>query len=196
MEQGSLEWFAVRLGKFTASTFGDLFAKDTTIAYQEAINRVVFERIAGESPESYSNEFMKRGADLEEEARKAYELETFNKVYIVGFVEHSEWVGGSPDGFVDKDGLLEIKVPKWNTLINYILKDMIPKDYIYQMQGNMFVAERQWCDFYVWHPKIKPLLKRINRDEKIIDEIKIKLEEVIAEAQKRIKKLTPNQEEK
>ena len=81
--QGTPEWDALRRGKFTASTFGYLFMAKTTKGYQEAINRVVFERIAGESPETYSNEFMKRGTELEAAARQAYELDTFNKIKTI-----------------------------------------------------------------------------------------------------------------
>ena len=91
--QGTDEWTALRLGKFTASCFSDLFAKETTIAYQSLINKVVYERITGEIPESYSNDYMTRGSELEAQARQAYELETFNKVKEVGFIEISEWVG-------------------------------------------------------------------------------------------------------
>jgi predicted phage-related endonuclease len=188
--QGTPEWDNLRRGKFTASTFSDLFMAKTTKGYQEAINKVVFERIAGESPETYSNDFMKRGSELELSARKSYELDTFNKVKEVGFIEYTEWVGGSPDGLIGEDGILEIKVPKWNTLMNYILDDKIPKDYLYQMQGNLFVSGRKWADFYVWHPKFQPLLKRVNRDEKMIEEIKLQLSIVINEAQTRIKKIT------
>ena len=187
--QGTDEWLAIRQGKFTASTLGDLFMKETTKGYQEAINKVVFERISGESPEVYSNEFMKRGTELEPIARQTYELETFNKVSIVGFIEHDEWIGGSPDGLIGKDGTLEIKVPKWNTLIGYILDDIIPKEYMYQMQGNLFVSERQWCDFYVWHPKFQPMLRRVNRDEKMIAEIQEKLKIAIEEVKQRIDKI-------
>lgn len=189
VEQGTPEWFACRMGFFTASNFSNLFSKETTIAYQGTINRIVYERLTGESPETYQNEFMKRGTDLEPQAREAYELETFNKVHQVGFIEFNDWIGGSPDGLIGKDGILEIKCPKWDTLISYHLSDKIPSEYMYQMQGNLWVADRHWCDFYVWHPKFKPLLKRVHRDAAVIEEIRKRLEVAIDEAQKRIKRL-------
>jgi len=55
-----------------------------------------------------------------------------------------------------------------------------------QMQGQMFVSGREWCDFFVYHPKLKPILKRVNRDEKMIQEISIKVLESISEVEKRI----------
>lgn len=190
--QGTPEWDTIRRGKFTASAFGDLFMAKSTKGYQEAINRVVFERISGESPETYSNDFMKRGTELEPIARQTYELGTFNKVKEIGFIEMDEWVGGSPDGLIGENGILEIKCPKWNTLIGYILDDNIPKDYMSQMQGNLYISGREWCDFYVYHPKFSPLLKRVMRDEKIIAEIHIKLGEAIEEAKQRIIKIKEN----
>jgi hypothetical protein len=92
VQQGTDEWLALRRGKFTASTFYDLFLKPETKTYQDAINRVVFERLTGESPESFQNEWMKRGNELEPQAIEAYELQTFSKVERVGFCEFSEWV--------------------------------------------------------------------------------------------------------
>ena len=184
--QGGDDWRAVKLGKFTSSKFINLFSKEATIAYQGLINKVVYERMVGESPKLYSGEYMEDGSELEPQARQAYELETFNKVKEVGFIEISEWVGCSPDGLIGKDGLVEIKCPKWSTLIDYHLSGKIPSNYMYQMQGQLYVSGRQWCDFYVWHPKFKPLLKRVERAENIITVIKEKLEIVIAEAEKRI----------
>lgn len=185
--QGSEDWMAIRRGKFTSSVMSDLFMKETTKGYQEAINRVVFERIAGVTPESYTNEYMERGKELEEQARQAYELTAFRKVKLVGFIEMNEWAGGSPDGLVGLDGSLEIKVPKWNTLMEYLLKDEIPKDYIIQIQSNLLFSERKWCDFFVYHPNFKPMLRRVDRDEAMIKSIKGKLDEAIAIAQQRIK---------
>ena len=187
--QGTPEWLALRCGKFTASTIGDLFMKDTTAGYQDAINQVVFERITGDVPESFSNDYMKRGTELEPLAREAYELHTFNNVEQVGFIEHDEWSGGSPDGLLGDKGMLEIKVPKWSTLIGYILDDVIPKKYMYQMQSNLLFSEREWYDYWVWHPKFTPMLRRVNRDEKMISDIQTKLNEAIEISKERIKRI-------
>lgn len=189
MEQHSPEWTAVRGGKFTASTFSSLFAKETTKEYQNLINQVVFERLTGETPESFESDWMKRGTELEPQALKGYEMLTFNTIRKVGFIELSEWTGCSPDGLIGEDGLVQIKCPKWSTLINYHLTGEIPRDYMIQMQGELFVTGRKWNDFFVYHPKLKPILKRVDRDEKMIDEIIGKLEIVIAEAKKRIERI-------
>jgi len=171
VEQGTDAWKKLRLGKFTSSTFSDLFAKEATATYQNAINKVVFERITGELPEFYTNKYMERGTELEAEARKSYEETTFTKVHQIGFVELSEWVGASPDGFIGKDGGVQIKCPIYSTLISYHLSGKVPTDYLYQMQGELWVTGRQWIDFYCYHPKLRPVIKRIFRDERIINDI-------------------------
>jgi len=188
--QGSDEWRKERSKHFTASNFSDLFMSKSTQGYNDIINQVAFERITDSMPEEYSNDYMKRGIELESFAREAYELQTFNKVTQVGFIELDEWIGASVDGLVGSDGLLEIKCPKWSTLMSYILNDSIPKGYIYQIQGQLYVTERSWCDFYAWHPTLKPFLRRVPRDEAIIAEIQTKLTEAIEEAKRRIERIS------
>lgn len=175
IQQNTPEWLQARLGKFTGSVFADLFAKPSTKTYQNAINKVVFERLTGELPESFSNDWTERGHLLEGEAIEAYELKTFTKVNKVGFVELNDWVGCSPDGLIGDNGMIQVKCPKFSTLIDYHLSGEVPSDYMIQMQGELLVSEREWNDFYVYHPKLKPILRRIYRDEaminKIIDEV-------------------------
>ena len=187
--QGTPEWLQVKAGKFSCSTFSDLFAKETTQAYQGAINDVVYGKLTGEPVESFSNDIMKRGNEMEPFAREAYEIETFNKVNQVGFIELNEWVGYSPDGLIGDDGLLEIKCPKHSTLIEYHLSQKIPTKYYWQMLGGMYVTGRLWCDYYVYHPKLKPLLIRLERNEADIKLLEQKLNEVIEIAKQRIEKL-------
>jgi hypothetical protein len=158
-----------------------------TKGYQDCVNTVVYERLTGDIPESYSNEWMQRGNDLEAEARTMYELETFNKVHIVGFVESDEWIGCSPDGLIGDKGLLQIKCPKYNTFINYALFHKAVEDYIIQCQGELLVTERNWNDLFIYHPKLQPLVYRIKRDEEIIKGIDTELKIAIELAKERIK---------
>lgn len=185
--QGSVEWHEYRRGKFTASNFDKLFMKKTTQGYNDLINTIVYERISGEIPESYENEWMRRGKELESEARESYERDTFSKVKQIGFVEFDDWIGCSPDGLVGEEGLLEIKCPKYNTFINYILFGKAKDEYIYQIQGELFVTNRKWSDLFIYHPKLNPLAIRIERDEKIIQEIQKELIVAIEIVKERIK---------
>jgi putative phage-type endonuclease len=164
VEQNTEEWMAMRLGKFTASMFADLMQTPSTLGYQKAINRVVYERATGEQPESFSNEYMDRGHELEPMAKEAYELLTFNTVSNGGFFEVNEWIGASPDGVVNNEGIVEIKAPAFNTMIDYIVKNELPKTYFWQVQGQLWVTGLQWCDFMAYHPKLKPVVVRVYPD--------------------------------
>lgn len=189
VEQNTEEWFNLRMGKFTASSFKDLFMAKTTKGYEKAIYKPVFERLTNESPESFSSDYMERGHELEPLAKECYEMETFSTVLNGGFFTLGEWVGASPDGLVGSDGILEIKSPAYNTMINYLLKKELPSIYKWQVQGQLFVTDRKWCDFMAYHPKLKPLILRIDRDEKMISELAVKLSESIEVAEDIINKI-------
>jgi putative phage-type endonuclease len=183
VQQNTEEWMELRRGKFTASTFKDLFAKETTAAYQKAIYRVAFEIATGEQPESFSNEYMERGHELEPAAIECYRMETFNDVEPGGFFEFNEYIGASPDGLIGSDGILEVKCPAYNTMIEYIIKQKLPSQYKWQVHGQLFVTGRKWCDFIAYHPKLKPVIIRIERDDDLMNELDQKLNESIEKVQ-------------
>lgn len=182
VDQNSEEWLSLRAGRFTASTFSDLFAKKETAAYRKAIRKVVFERLTGESPESFKNEYMERGHELEPLAREAYELYSFNSVRDGGFFELDEWTGASPDGLVDDDGQIEIKCPSYNVFIDYLISQALPAEYKYQVQGQLLVTGRKWCDFIAYHPKLPLVVVRVLPNPVIHEEIKGALKTAINEA--------------
>lgn len=184
------EWYNLRLGKFTASSFKDLFMSKTTKGYEKAIYKPVFERLTGELPESFSNEYMERGHELEPLAKDLYEMETFNIVQPGGFWALNDWIGASPDGLIGDDGIIEIKSPAFNTMISYLLKNQVPPIYKWQIYGQLWVTGRNWCDFMSFHPKLKPLIIRVERDESIITELQEKVFESISIAKDIIKKIS------
>ena len=188
IQQNSDDWFLLRLGKFTASTFKNLFAKPTTVAYQKEINRVVFERLTGKVPESFTNDYMQRGTELEPIAREAYEAQKFTVVQNGGFWG-DEWAGCSPDGLVEDQGLLEIKCPAFNTMIDYLLKQKLPSEYYYQVHGQMYITDRQWCDFVAFHPDLPIFILRIERSEEVCMQIQQQIDIAITESEKRLIKL-------
>lgn len=183
VQQKSQEWFDLRLGKFTASTIKNLFAKKNTQTYQDEINRVVYERFTGNRTEVYVNEAMAYGILMEDVAREKYEMEQMVRVKQAGIcIDDSGWMAASPDGFVE-DGLLEIKCPQPATMITYLLNQTIPDKYIYQINLQLYLAEKEWCDFVAYNHNFPLLIIRYNRDEKIIkailDEVDIAKEQVI-----------------
>ena len=188
--QGSEQWHELKRGKFTASPSSKLLMGKTTQGYNDYIYKIAMERLTGKLTEGYSNAAMKRGIDMEPMARQSYEVEYLTLVEECGFIEVDEWLGCSPDGLVDDDGMIQIKCPSYNTHIGYIVNDEVPKDYYVQMQTELYVSGRKWNDFVSFHPDLPMYVKRVLPDvamqKKIAEEVEIakrKVEEIIKKIQ-------------
>ncbi len=180
-EQGSDEWFAIKLGKVSASHFSEVLNKKT--GRKTYMFRLLGERLSGELYEAYSNKVMDRGMEAEAEARTYYEA-LYGVVEQVGFVQLNDWVGCSPDSLVGNDGLLEIKSPQPNTHLTYIYNDRLPPVYKPQVQGNLWITERKWCDFISYDPRVKARpfwKKRVFRDEEYLKELAIQVQMFVSE---------------
>jgi predicted phage-related endonuclease len=145
----------------------------------------VAERLTGRMKEQYTNADMERGNELEEMARNSYELETGNKVEQVGFVELSEHVGGSPDGVVGEGGLMEIKCPSDPVFARFLYTRKIDPGYYAQMQMQMYVTGRKWCDYVLFNENFPTttVVTRVERDEKKIEKLKVGLESAVTQLQ-------------
>lgn len=156
IEQGSDQWFAQRCGKLTASKMSDVLATTKSGPAASRANylaQLVCERLTGKVADTYCSPDMKRGQELEPFARAAYEAVTGEMVVLAEFATHPVIVdlGASPDGFVSADGLLEIKCLNASNHIE-ALRNGMPSKYKPQVQTQLFVTGRQWCDFCVYHP--------------------------------------------
>lgn len=163
--QGSEEWFEARLGFVTTSNFHKVLNKKTGRGLY--MRKLAAERLTGLMEESYKNEVMEKGIETEQEARRYYETVNDCEVEQVGFVMRDEWIGGSPDGLVGKESLIEIKCPLSSTHIEIILSEKMPSLHIPQVQGLLWITDRKWCDFVSFDPKIlsRPMFcVRIERD--------------------------------
>jgi len=169
-EQGSPEWLQARLGIPTASCFSKLITstgkKSTQI--EGYLNSLVAETLMGEPPESFSSEWMARGTELEPQARAWYEFQTDLDVDQVGFVTLDSGIAGaSPDGLTLTGGL-ELKCPKAETHVGYLRANKLPTDYVPQVQGCMWICERDSWDFASYHPLMPKLLITVRRDDAFI----------------------------
>lgn len=199
IEQGSDEWKVARLGHVTASNMADVMSKGKGNA--EAIGRykykvrLVAERLTQTAAESFSNAAMEWGVEQEQFACIEYEsrLETF--VDKTGFWLHPDikWLGVSPDRLVDSDGLIEVKCPNTTTHLNYWLENKIPTDYYKQIQCQLWVTGRQWCDFVSYDPRLPKrnqlLVIRAERDESLIKEMEAETLKFLEEVESLIIKL-------
>ena len=163
--QGSEEWWEAKLGVVSASHFSEVLNKKT--GRKRYMRKVAAERLTGLREESYKNDVMEAGSETEAEARRYYETVNDCEVKQVGFVMRDEWVGGSPDGLISKDGLLEIKAPLSSTHIETILSGKMPTIHIPQVQGLLWVTERKYCDFISFDSRVvsQPMFcVRVERD--------------------------------
>lgn len=169
-EQGTSEWLQCRLGIPTASCFGKILAptgKASTQAVQYR-RELIAERDTGEATYFEPTEWMQRGTELEGEARAWYEFDRNCEVEQVGFVLSDHGYGCSPDGLISANGMAEIKCPKPSTHVGYVLDAKLPTTYKPQVQGQLLVCERDWCDFISYLPGAKPMVIRVERDEAYI----------------------------
>ncbi len=180
-DQRSEAWFAARSGIATASCFSSILA---TIKSGEAAERrnyrarLVVERLTGKCVESFSTAAMKNGTEREPFARAAYEAKTGAWVDEVGFIRHDTLdVGCSPDGLLSSDGCIEIKAPELAAHLEYLHLPVnaCPPKYLAQVMGQMWIAERAWCDFISYSPDFPPelqlVIRRVARDDKYIAQL-------------------------
>lgn len=156
--QGTPEWLEIRKGRMTASSAQAIAANGKGLdAY---ILDMMAESYSSGQFQNYTNPHMERGNELEDQARSMYELETGHKVEQVGFVEYNEYVGASPDGLINDDGLLEIKCCADKKHFRLMLRGEkeIDSSYIWQVQMQMLVTGRQWCDLTFYNPNFQKSL--------------------------------------
>lgn len=190
MEQRSAEWFKARAGVPSASEFDKIvtLTGEASKSRKKYMYQLVGEKLGAIVEDSYQNQAMLRGIELEAEARSLYEIAR-DSVKEVGFCLHESGFGASPDGFVGEDGLVEIKCPTLAVHIEYLLNNKLPVEYVQQVQGQMLVTDRKWNDFVSYYPGVKPLIVRVERDEKFISLLKSELVLFINELNELVKKL-------
>ena len=195
MIQGSDEWKAARCGKVTASRISDVIAKTRSGWGASRANyaaELIAERLTGTPSEHYVNATMQWGTDHEPEARMAYEWHTDTEVEQVAIVEHPRipMCAASPDGLVGSDGLVEIKCPSTATHIDTLMDGKVPERYVLQMQWQMACTGRQWCDFVSFDPRMpesmRLFIKRVNRDEKLIESLEKDVELFLREVETKV----------
>ena len=188
--QGSPEWLAARVGKVTASRISDAVAKTKNgwgTSRANYMAELIAETLTGQPYPQYQSVEMRRGTEVEPDARRAYEFMADASVEQVGFISHPSIAmsGASPDGVVGDDGLVEIKCPNTATHIDTLLGANLDGAYITQMQWQMACTGRAWCDFISYDPRLPAHLalfvKRTARDDKRIAELETMVKEFIDE---------------
>jgi len=175
--QGTPQWFAARCGRVTASRVADVIAKTKSgpsASRATYMGQLIAERLTQTVQQSFTNDAMRHGTETEPEARSAYVFRADVDVAEVGFIDHPAIVntGASPDGLVGDDGMVEIKCPNTATHIDTLLGQAAPAKYVTQMQWQMACADRAWCDFVSYDPRMPAnmalFIQRIDRDDAFI----------------------------
>jgi len=175
-DQQTDEWQEIRKGIPTASRFSEIItpAKGELSKSSEGyMKELAASRVWGVREESYTSYHMQNGIDREAQARLEYQALTLIEVEQVRFIYADDRMdrGCSPDGLVYDPGLIEIKSPKLKTHVGYILSDGYPREYKCQIQGELYICEREWCDFISYFPGTDLYIKRVYRDEKFIKKL-------------------------
>jgi predicted phage-related endonuclease len=183
--QRSPEWIDLRAGKVTASRLKDWLAvskRDSKPlqARKDYEAELAFEIEFGVPFTRFVTSAMEQGQLMEEFLKREYEkMQAFDgtKVIVrpVGCYYNNYFVA-SPDGEIDGDGLIECKWVYDKTYLD-VLANGVPEEHMLQMQGQMWAADKKWCDYVVGNANTNTFTcMRVERDEEIINRIKESLE--------------------
>ena len=175
-EQRSPEWFKAREGRVTGSSVGAILGLSPFMSADDVMRRMVREYHGADS-EFQGNAATQWGTMNEPGACAEYEMETGNTVELCGFYKHEHWLGASPDGLLGSNGLVEFKCPysmrKGEGRFKTALEQM---HYYAQMQIQLFITDRDFCDFYQWSPS-QTKLEVVMRDDAFLKDSLPKLKE-------------------
>lgn len=176
-EQGTDEWFKVRCGIITASNFSKVMAEGDGKTRGRYMRDLAGEIMTGEPAETFESAAMRRGRAMENEARERYIGKTFDPVQRVGFVKNSGLMkyavaGASPDALVGEKRGLEIKTMMPALLIEQFDRGAtLPPQHRAQVQGSMWVCEREEWDFMIYYRGMPEYEVRVYRDDAYIKQI-------------------------
>lgn len=155
-----------RAGRITASRATAILGLSPYNTRADVLRAMVRQH-HGAPSEFVGNVATEHGHKMEPVALAEYEKQAGVMTYGgQEFVIHPEYdfLGCTPDGF-NGDGLVEVKCPYRATYTSY---DDRP-DYVAQMQLQMAVTDRPWCDFVVLHQDGSLHVSRLMRDDGWLD---------------------------
>lgn len=181
----SEEWEEIHPRLITASNFKRVIGQFVQGDWSPTAKRYAYEIAAytntGIRKERPKDSSMLWGIENEPFAIQAYEeayFATTEKGRLI--VKPDTIIGASPDAFVGKNGLLECKCPETSTHMETIINGQMPFIHFPQVQGQLWVTGREWCDFVSFDPRMKDpskrlFVQRIPRHEGFITEMGLTL---------------------
>jgi predicted phage-related endonuclease len=154
-------WLDERCGCLTASRMADAmdFLKNgnPSAKRKNYMTDLLAERLTSVSTRHYVTPAMQWGMDTEAEAKLVYQEMTGHELLPAEFILHPTIgnFGATPDGFIGKDGLLEVKCPTTATFVEWRLAGVVPEEHQPQMTVQLLCSDREWVDFFAYDPRIK-----------------------------------------
>ncbi|VEN48783.1 unnamed protein product [Callosobruchus maculatus] len=160
-------WLVARKNRLTSSNFGAILAAVNRNKYPPSL----FKKLT----ESYTLDGIKAiqwGKQHESSGISLLEAEENLKVQKSGlWLDTCGFLGGSPDGLVNEDAIVEVKCPYKLRESKSLAEDLKDKTYIiyfdendiiqlnenhlyyHQIQGNLWLTKRKFCYLVIWTPQ-------------------------------------------
>ena len=192
------EWRAKRKTRFTASEYNRVMGYEDNPAYDKKLTKggisyaydKYLEEISTQS-KNFNTKATEHGNEFEAEAAERFMQETNLEVDFYGkeqeFIEFGEHLGCTPDGLIEDWAGLETKCPDSKTH-DYYLNAIIDEEsfkktcanYYAQIQGSMYITNRQAWYFVSYDPRMKKeeeqiLILRVNRNDAYIKKLTTRL---------------------
>ena len=148
VKQGSEEWQQLRSQYLTGTDAIKLLRGHSPTQ--------ILEKKAKEINSFSGNYWTRRGHILEDESKEIYSS-VYSPIYNAGFIINDKFphIGYSPDGLVDRDGLIECK--SFSEKHHLQVAKSLSQEIISQVQWGFFITEREWCDLLLYNPDIPDL---------------------------------------
>lgn len=186
-QQGTEQWHRDRAGVITASMFVEVRKQlksgpnkgDLTAAAKNYAFRLAIERISGEPlmDGGFDTWAMRRGRELEPEARMLHEQRLGTMIEAVSFIHTDDGnYGASADGFIGEEGGAEYKCLVSPDRLRTIIIDQDLAQFNDQIQGCMWITGRKWWHFGLYCPALgsagkELIIHEVLRDDNYIEEL-------------------------
>ena len=182
-------WLASRVGFATASRFKDILARTKSgpaAARRNYLVELATERMTKQAASHFESAAMRWGQEQEQPAKVVYAQQMDVEIDEVGFCRHDTLMAGaSPDGLVDWDGLIEVKCPFVSAVHIETWLFGMPAEHMAQVQGQLWITGRQWCDFVSYDGRmptdLQLYVQRIHRDESYIADLQKQVADFLGE---------------
>jgi hypothetical protein len=171
------------MGKPTASRFEEIITPggEPSKSWEGYMWEILAEMMVGHPIETKKTSYMVRGTDEEDAAVSAFELLYDLETERAGFVTNNDQtIGASPDRLAGDKALVQIKVLAPHNHVKLLATGTPEKSYKPQIQGELYVAEREITHLVYYNPEMPLIVVPVERDNGFITKLETALEEFVA----------------